>query len=308
MLRRYRLAHATPMLILLLAGCGRSTGPLAPSSAAGANQSTASTELARHPELIEEATYGADTQSPVASAGGGASGVAAAIRPLFFWRQILHVERSFEFAFADTDSTGQPATAEVTIHKQLSGWFNVVARDTTPDGAPAEGHVIRKPLSDHWVRRVLLRRVHTPDADFRPWRIAATSGVEVTSRDAETRIRSLRVQSGALDTTLTDPLAFFRLRRLLRLDPETDVTATVTTLRDDDVVVFYLGDRRFRFHNNGDHTYTATWRTSAFEGVRHFGVNALSNGSLFDDRAPYDSQAWILPFVVAPTEMADLAP
>ena len=41
-------------------------------------------------------------------------------------------------------------------------------------------------------------------------------------------------------------------------------------------------------------------------GVHHLGVNALSRGAIFDDRAPYDSQAWILPYVVRPTELADL--
>ena len=43
-------------------------------------------------------------------------------------------------------------------------------------------------------------------------------------------------------------------------------------------------------------------------GVHHFGVNALSHGTLFDDQAPYDSQSWIEPFIVHPLALADGTP
>src|SRR5206468_12097055 len=134
--------------------------------------------------------------------------------------------------------------AVVTVHKRLFGSFDVIARESSPEGAPTEGRLVQKPLLDHWVRRLLFKRVGPPDAEGRPWRIAATSAVEITSRNAQTRIRSLRVQSGALDTTITEPLAFFRLRRMLRFDSEAEVTLTATTLRADDVVVLYLRDMR----------------------------------------------------------------
>ena len=195
----------------------------------------------------------------------------------------------------------------VTVHKRFSGWFNIVAADAGGEGTPTDGHLVQKRLVDHWVRRVLLKRVDRMDSDHRPWRIAAVSGVRITSRDAITKIESLRVQSGALDTTITEPLDFWRLRRILKFAPDAQVTLTATTQRDDDVVVLYAGARRMRFHANGDGTYTLQWTVSSFTGVRHLGVNALSHGTLFDDAAPYDSQAWILPYIVAPTEMADMA-
>ena len=97
-------------------------------------------------------------------------------------------------------------------------------------------------------------------------------------------------------------------RRLLRFDVSNDVTLTATTNASDDVVVFYVGDRRQRFHSNGDGTYTFTWNVAATDGVRHFGVNALSHGSLFDDQSPYDSQAWLLPYLAGTPDLADLAP
>ena len=297
----HRFARALPLSILLLAGCGKSGSTVAPQSSANANENTATQEVARHPELVEDGMYTSETQAPAGSVSAPA-GSLAAIQPLFFWRHIDRVERTFEFAFSDTDSTGQPTTAVVTVHKHLSGTFNVVAEGS----GPSEGTLVRKPLHDHWVRRLLLK--HVGGDDFRPWRIAATSGVQVTSRDAQTHIQSLRIQSGALDTTITDPLAFFRLRRLLRFDVDNDVTLTATTLAADDVVVFYVGDRRVRFQSHGDGTYTLTWHIASTDGVRHFGVNALSHGSLFDDQAPYDSQAWILPYLAGTPELADLAP
>src|SRR5262249_41653326 len=153
-------------------------------------------------------------------------------------------------------STGQPTTAVVTVHKQLSGTFNVVAQGS----GPSEGTLVRKPLHDHWVRRLLLK--HVGGDAFRPWRIAATSGVRGTSRDAQTPLQRLRIQSGSLDTTIPEPLAFFRLRRLLRFDGSHDVTLTATTNASDDVVIFYVGDRRQRFQSNGDGTYTFTWNVA----------------------------------------------
>src|SRR5262245_15895928 len=307
----FRTRILAPFLLLALTSCGKSGDPVAPSASGNnqAEQAMIAAELAIHPELIDDGLSESPDQAAVgSSAVPSGAHVAAPIDPLFFWRDIRHVERTYEFAFRDTDSTGVATTAVVTVHRQFSGWFNVVARQTSPEGAPTEGHLVQKPLHDHWIRRLLLKRVERSDTERRRWRIAATSAVEVTSRGAETRVQSLRVQSGTLDTTLTDPRAFFRLRRVLHFDPEAEVVLTATTLRNDDVVLLYRPDLRSRFHNNGDNTYTATWKAAAWAGVHHFGVNALAHGTLFDDEAPYDSQSWIVPYVVAPTELADLAP
>jgi hypothetical protein len=298
-----RLLCAVPAALVLLAGCSKNDQVVAPTSGdPSALQASAAAELARHPELVDDGTFESQTQASATSVG------TSAIDPLFFWRQINRVERTYDFSFADSDSTGQPTTAVVTVHKRLSGWFNIVAGDPTGEGSPTEGHLVRKPLVDHWVRRILLKRVDLMSSARRPWRVAATSGVRITSRDDTTHIQSVRVQSGDLDTTISEPLAFWRLRRILKLAPNAEVTLTATTRRDDDVVVFYAGDRRTRFRNNGDGTYTLVWTVPALAGVRHLGVNALSHGTLYDDAAPYDSQAWILPYVVTPTELADLAP
>lgn len=306
-----------PLLLaaaVTVAGCGkdspRATGP--ETGGSGTNeQAEIASALAEVPEAVEDGAFETEdewTTAAEASAGAGAS-VLADIRPLRWWRTIRDVERRFEFAFSDTDSVGRPTRAVVTIHKHLRGAFHIVAGTPAPGGGRGDSLThLRKPLADHWVRRVLLHRVRTHGDDRVRWRVAATSGVEVTSQDAKTDILSLRVQTASQDTTIENPRAFWFLRRLVRLAPGEDVTLTVTTAATDDLVVLIHRGGRFRFHNNGDGTHTGRWRAPLHGGLRHVGVNALSRGTLFDDAAPYDSRAWILPYAVTGDPVADYRP
>ena len=303
-----------PSLVLMLAalvaaGCGQNniSNPAAQNSGASTDEAMVVSTLAGQPQVVEDGL--AESADP--SQLSEPAGPAAAIQPLRYWRRIVEQQRRFEIAFSDTDATGRPTTAVVTIHKRLYGTFNILVGEPDPSQVPPDsGLVIHKRLEDHWTRRVLLKRVRLAAESGEPiWRIVATSGVEVTSRDAITKIVSLRVQAAAMDTTLTDPLAFQRLRRILRFAPDSRVTLTATTLRNDDVVVLQLADQRFRFRNNGNNTYTGEWLIGMFApGVHHFGVNALSHGTLFDDVAPYDSQAWMFPYVIEPEPLADSMP
>ena len=319
----------------VLAGCSKKTSPTSPlGSSPGAvtsNQAQVMSTIAAAPTAVED---GLEDAADVTS-WGGQPGALTAIQPFTFWRTITARERSFEVAFSDTDAAGQPTTAIVTIHKHLTGRFNILVGVPGTDGTPMDSvpDVIHKPLDDEWVRRVVLKRVmptigmsgalsdsenegdhdgdHDGDNDGdhdgdheNHWRVAAVSGVEVTSKDATTHIVSVRVQTADKDTTITDPLAFMKLRKVLNFIPQTQVTITVMTMRNDDVVVLMHSLRRFRFHNNGDNTYTGVFPTGVFmAGLHHIGVNALSNGTLFDDQAPYDSQSWIFPYSLEPESL-----
>lgn len=315
----HRIALTLPLAIALLTGCSRQgtlSGPQDPGATPPTgDQAQVASALAAEPAYVDDEVSEAPDQTSMesqaaASGEAGVMGAQAAIRPLAFWRNIRSVERKVEIEFLDNDDQGRPTRAVATIHKFFLGTFNILVGDEVPEGSPPTGHVIHKPLADHGVRRVMLQRVPATDAAsaHREWRVIATSGIQITSREAVTRIESLRIQSGALDTTITDPLAFFRLRSIIKLDPQGDVTLTATTRSADDVVLLYLRDQRRPFHNNGDNTHTARFRVPDRTGLHHVGVNALSNGTLFDDTAPYDSQTWIEPYLVHQLVIADGTP
>jgi hypothetical protein len=320
-------AHTSSRALLLLclagailSGCGKSN-PLSsggPNGGAGLDQAQATEAMAQSSPAIEDGLMESPDQASLSSASP--TGADALIQPLRYWRRITDVHRTFEFAFSDTDSTGRPTRAVVSIRKYLAGSFNIAFDSTPGDSMPFDSvGVVHKRLHDLWERNVLLRRVHFPNATGDEWKVAAISGAQVTSYDpgastpghlafGATRIVKLRIQSASGDTTIDDPLRFFFLRRVPAFGPAEDVTFTVTTLTNTDVLVLIRNGFRRRFHNNGDNTYTIFWRTSPEDGLHHIGFNALSNGTLFDDQAPYDSQAWIVPYRVIPSDVAEFMP
>jgi hypothetical protein len=305
MTRSLRTSLALLFLGGALAGCGKNTtSPVGSTNQVEQDAIVAELAAPGNAALLEDGI--SDDEATVGL--GSAPGVAA-IHPLTYWRLFRTRDRNFEFAFGDTDSTGRPARAIVTIRSRLTGTFNILTGPAHGLSAGPDSTRIHKPLDDLRVRRVLLRRVAGPhDARVR-WRVAATSGVRVSSRDHTTDITSLRIQSGALDTTITDPLEFVRMRNVLRLQPNSSVTLTVTTARNDDIVVLHRFGGRLLMTNHGDNSYSATLRIGLFAGgLRHFGVDAMSRGTLFDDVLSYDSQRWILPYVIVPEELEDPMP
>jgi hypothetical protein len=298
------------LAIAFVAGCGKggsSLSPTAGGNTGSVDQIQVNEAIAAHPEVLDDGGLSSDPTQTSLTSGGGATpaSIQSPIKPLFFWRHITRFDRSFEFAFSDTDSTGRPTRAIITVLRDFGGQFNIVVGDSNSFGG---GNVIHKALVDHWVRRIELRRIRVTGSGDPVWKIVAASAVKITSKDATAHIQSIRVQSAGLDTTLTMPLELFRLRGLLRFAPDTPVTITVTTTHNNDVVLLYAADRRLHFTNNGDGTYVGTWSTPDVAGLRHVGINALTHGTLYDDSAPYDSQAWMLPFVVTGHELADYLP
>ncbi len=293
------LGLSLALLAGVLSGCGLNKAA-APGQTTGTEQAQVSDAMATTPGIVDDGVFGGSDQTSANATTGGAP-TSSLIHPLRYWRRITRVVPSFEFAFSDSDSTGHPTTALVTIHKNFSGWFNIMTGDSASEITPADSsvHVVHKPLEDNWTRRVLLKREASPDSarEHAGWRVAAWSGVNVLSanqnEEMPTRIVSLRVQTANFDTTITDPLALIPREHMPEFDPASDVTFTVTTLRSNDVVVLVARDHRFKLTNNGDNTYTGVWRAPDVYEIRHVGVNALSNGTLFDDTAPYSSQAWL---------------
>ena len=190
------------------------------------------------------------------------------------------------------------------MHKHLTGVLNIAWADVVPGSTGADSivaHHAQKPLKDHWVRQLWFARVPVDGVHPRPWRLVAASGVSVTSETedagAQPQIQSVRVQSGDQDSTFTDPTAAIAWHRLWNVPCGVPVTVTVTTNAPDDVVVLMHHDNRMMLTSNNDNTYTGTWSTPAFMGLKHFGVNALSHGTLYDTEGGYHSHAWLFPYV-----------
>ncbi len=289
------------MTAAVLASCGKTSSlqsPLAGGGTSGASdEAQIAQALQESPEFVQEDITG--SSEPLVD---DASGSFAAIRPLRFWREILDVQTNLRTEFLNPGPDGRPMLAIVTVHRALTGTFNIAAG--VIEGEDTTRTLIRKRLADSWTRRIALTRVRVPDdTALTRWRLAGTSGVAVRTRDGVTRLVSLRIESPGLDTTITDPLELHRLRHVLRLAPDAEVRLTATTLAANDVVLFHGADLRRRFLNNGDGTHSFRFPSGHFPGLRHFGVDALSNGTLFDDVAPYDANAWAFAYVVAPHRM-----
>lgn len=284
---------------LVLAGCGKTSSLQAPGSGgtqAGTDEAQVASVLAGNPDYVNEPVW----QDEASLSLEVSTDVSAAIRPLRFWRLITSVESDIHTEFGSPDPNGRPTLALVTIRRRLSGSFNIVAATVVGDDTTRT--LVQKPLHDLWTRKLALVRMPVPDDTVHSrWRLAGTSGVEVHTRDGVTRIQSLRIESGPLDTTVTDPLELHRLRHILKLAPAAEVRLTATTASAGDVVLFHGHDQRRRFRNNGDGTHSFVFPSGTFPGLRHFGVDALSNGTLFDDAAAYDSNAWILAYAVVAT-------
>jgi len=291
---------ATGAVIALLAvlanGCGKS--PTSPASVLSTPQSLVSATLASAVTLVDE-TLAEDTTSVVASASYGPAGLAsaqAAVKPFTWFRNVTGLTRTWSYVFSDSDSLGHPRACTATLQKHITGNFVIVPVSPADSTKPDTSRIL-KTLDETLTRKVLLHRLALAGGD--QWKVVSLTGASVTTPGATTNIVSVRVQAtSGVDTTITDPTAWITLPTVLHFGPSDSVTVTVTTSRTNDVVYIHRWDWRHRLRNNGNGTYTISWVTTAWGGWRHFGIQAMSHGSLFDDTLPFDSQAWHLPFRV----------
>lgn len=280
--------------VVVVAGCGKtSTGP---TPGADTEQAQITSYMAGNPGLIDDQLFTDPASLPLSRLAG----TNAAITPRWFWRRITVSTPHLTFQFSDTDSVGRPRLAAVTLTRQLIGTFDILPAASGDTTMLDSAHIVQKPLDDTWTRHLLFKRCVVPGSDQPQWRLIAASGVQVNSSGMTEQIQSVRVQTGAMDTTLTDPLQLFVVAHCMHVAAGDSVTLTVTTSRTDDVVLAFYRDLRLRFHANGDGTYVIKLPVGNLLGMRFFGVNALSHGTLYDDALPYDSQAWLFHAWVGP--------
>jgi hypothetical protein len=283
-------------LVVLAGGCGKS--PTSPTVSATGDPAQVAATLAASATLVDETLAEDPTQVPANETfTGGSVRVEALVRPFTWWQHVTSETRTWDFAWADTDTTGRPTTCVATLHKHMAGTFVIIPVSPADSTQPDTSRIV-KPLDKTLTRHVLLKRL--PIGAGREWKVVSVTGAFVTTPGATVHIQSLRLQSSSgVDTTITDPLQWLTLRNVVKFAPDDSVTLTVTTNHTNDAVFIHRWDWRHRMRNNLDGTYTFTWATSAWSGWRHFGVQAMTHGSLYDDTLPYDAEAWHLPFRVA---------
>ena len=310
--------------LIVFAGCGQ-LSPTANSAndpaARYASPTGVQSEAQTMPDEFETSTYedGAqakpDMADPTFALGAQTD---AAITPAFWFRLIRRHDRKFVIELEHPDT--MTVIARVKVTDRLVGTFNVITKPDTIDNGVTERSWIRKPLADTGVKKAVFERHRVDDRDaagadedradgFRDgwsrWRLVALSGHEVTSDGGTRTIQSVRLQAGALDLTVTDPLALVRRADLPRIAPGTPVHVTATTGDPGDVVILYARWGRMRMRpGTVAGTFEGRFLAPGGDGLRHLAVNALSHGTLYDDRLPYDSKAWGIPFVVGATAIA----
>jgi len=280
----------------LLGGCGKSSSPTAPVTAT-TDQAQVSATLAAASTLVDDNLAEDGSQVTAALEPARGASLETAIRPFTWWQQITGETRTWSFAWSDTDSTGHPTRVVATLMKHMTGTLVIIPASAADSTQPSSQR-ITKPIDKTLTRQVELQRLSLGNG--RQWKVVEVTGAFVQTAGATTHLESLRLQSSSgIDTTITDPLQFFSLRHVITFGPNDTVTVTATTSRTNDFVYIHRWDWRHRLHNNGDGTYSFTWVTSAWSGWRHFGIQAISHGSIADDTAAFDMQAWHLPFRVS---------
>ncbi len=301
---------------MAMTGCSSNSTDLT-GSGLTTDQVNVQTSIVAAPEIATDGSY--DTSAPsdfsVAHVGGAAplNGIGSEGGPegertpqntqRRWWRVITGRTTSFDYEFTEQDSSGRPTAAHITVHKHFTGTLHLLTPEVLQGvaGDSVVQHESTKPLADHWVRHLWLARVSPALNHGRPWRLVSASGVNVTSEiegpGTQPVIQSIRVQAGEADSTFSDPAVAIHWNKLWCATPGTPVTITVTTGAPDDIVVLMHRETRAPLTANGDNTYTGTWYTPGDAGLKHFGINAISAGTLGDPASAYHSNAWLFPYI-----------
>lgn len=291
-------------VLLALAGCGKSQGPVAPSTSM-TDEENLKAFVEDNPDLFY---YDYQDGSEGVENGGEALALLKDIDPVAFWREITYREKEVDVHIVHDSLL---TYADVTITVYLQGLFHTVTMDSD----------YTKEIDDTAVRYAYLEKNnpgHTSDT-VRPhggWELKKVSGWEITSDPCTKEIYSVQItsSSGLVDTTITDVSGLWDLEDLFVFDPGDSVTLTVDTGNPTDLV-FLHGPFFCRrpFQHIGGGVYQGTWVTA--EGPhaevkprpRHAAIDVIDHGSVFDDQMPYDSKAWGMVYFVGEGPVTDQA-
>jgi hypothetical protein len=210
-------------------------------------------------------------------------------------REILSIDRNITIEI-DRPGTEAP-TAHVSMTAAATGILHLWMGESD-----LVTHYM-KDFEDMASRSMLLKRVHRPSdlvSVHRGWQLLAISGVDVASEGASSQIEWMTIQWGDDVHEVTGVSELMYLEDLLRLPLNTQVTVTVATRNETDLVFLHRRHLRAREQlvQNADGTFSGQFSTGERAGPRHIVIDVLSDGSLNDPEGEYDSVAWGYPFVV----------
>jgi hypothetical protein len=225
-------------------------------------------------------------------AGGDAA--LAPINTCRWFREPSDIDRRIQIVI--NEPSGEAATAQVTASVFIAGALHLFACE------PDLQRPVDKRFDDSGSLQMLFERVRPirEDRRHRGWQLAAVSGIELVSEGTTRDLESVRVVSGDVDRTFTDMAELVRVADLLRLPANTEVQVFAKTADPTDAVYLHLhrARRTAMVDSDGDGTFEGRFMTSERPGPHRFAVDVLSNGTIFDDAAPYDNVAWGMLYLI----------
>ena len=210
---------------------------------------------------------------------------------------------------------GPDTMAIATIYRSFNGNFIVLAEDTDPS-TPEDYKIYEKDMENSIVRKAKFRRIDFSNNPLNNWRLVEVSMSEGTSDPSTITFDEISIESPLMDPiVITSPLDHFLNRReeIPTFAPG-DTVKVYATLHNTNnyppepgtTLLLHFGvDRWMRrarrpFNDEGiypdriagDGVFSGYWVAQRRPGIYHAVVDAIDNGTIHDDVAPYDSYGW----------------
>jgi hypothetical protein len=285
-----------------LAGCSdeKPTATIADPPTSGSDEDAIRYSVEEDAEVLGSTQFLGEDEA-MGAASPGMSKILEAINTVRWWRTPTSITKTVDVEFVEPQGDSIPSIANVTVTVDAEGVLHLIAEvdDTTRVQ-------YKKPFDDGSLRYATFERRDPPDARRpdrrRGWLLTEISCASIASENSTRQILSVTAAGAGAAFTITDPLALMDVHEDLPIfDRGEDVTVTVVTGDATDRVFLHARGHRFEFENNGDGSFTGTWKVKHDQGVplHAVGIDVLSGDTLGDDVAPYDSRGWVIPYRVS---------
>jgi len=297
------------LALALLAGCSKNPATTDTSSDDAAIRQLVDDNI----DYITNAGINDDGAQPIEYNYESLSKTSEMISPLKFGRRgEFHLE-SITVEYPD------PELAVATIIHSFNGKFVILAADTTD--TIAAGKLYSKDMKNTIVRRAIFKKIADTPNPRQNWRLRRISASETQSPTTTISFDWVKIQTTAgqewiLDSPFTfvqdlDSIPTFDFRDSVKIFVKVNNSFPYLQKPGETVILRYRNDRglhraRKGFNDEGfypdvtagDGIYSGWWVVSQHRGIFHTFVDAIDNGTIYDDRLPYNSLIWGFPYRV----------